>query len=321
MIFCVRQGTKMKQDGKLKLGFPSQGWRQFHTARKEMLSAYDAAKEKGRKHKVEVYHGKVAEAEFRSWLSSFLPKRYAVTSGYIVSQGLDDTNKSPHFDVIIYDTLESPVLWVEDNPDLSAAGKSLAIPCEHVKSVLEIKSRFSNKTVTDGIRHLGDLSPLMGGIDNPDERYKLYLPPNFFCGMVFFELLKEDARSRKAINEMVQGISLRGFAGGMILRGEGHSKEMTAKIDLLRSETEMKSDLERKDHNLLKGFCMADSLKVKDDLHFGAMLMWAEPNFAQFSFDLIARLQGTYEPGRLSSFYGMGTTEWAEAKRKEAEQG
>ena len=47
----------MKQDVKLKLGFPSQGWKQFHTARKEMLSAFDAAKEKGEKHKVEVYHG------------------------------------------------------------------------------------------------------------------------------------------------------------------------------------------------------------------------------------------------------------------------
>jgi hypothetical protein len=310
----------MKQDGKLKLGFPSQGWQQIHTARKEMLSAFDAAKEKGKKHEVEVYHGKVAEAEFRSWLSSFLPKRYAVSSGYIVSQGLDDTNKTPHFDVIIYDSLESPVLWVEENPDLSAAGKSLAIPCEYVKAVLEIKSRFSNKTVTDSINHLGDLAALMSGIDAPQERYKLYLPASFFCGMIFFELLKEDARSRKALNEMVQGISLRGFIGGMILRGEGHLKEMTAKIDLLRSETEMKSDLERKDHDLLKGFCMADSLKVKDDLHFGAMLMWAEPNFAQFSFDLIARLQETYEPGRLSSFYGMGTTEWAEAKKKKAEQ-
>ena len=176
----------MKQEeGKLKPGLLSQGWKQFRTARKEMLSAFDAAKEKGKKHEVEVYHGRVAEAEFRSWLSSFLPKRYAVTSGYIVSQGLDDTNKTPHFDVIIYDTFESPVLWVEDNPDLSAAGKSLAIPCEHVKAVLEIKSRFSNKTATDGIRHLGDLSPLMGGIDTPEERYKLYLPPNFFCGMVF----------------------------------------------------------------------------------------------------------------------------------------
>ena len=45
----------MKQDGKLKLGFPSQGWKQFHTARKEMLSAYDAAKEKGKKHKVSLF--------------------------------------------------------------------------------------------------------------------------------------------------------------------------------------------------------------------------------------------------------------------------
>ena len=296
----------MTQERKLKLSIPSQGWKQSQTARKEMLAAFDAAKEKGNTHKVEVYHGKVAEAEFRRWLSSFLPKRYAVTSGYIVSQGLDDTSKTPHFDVIIYDALESPVLWVEDNPDLSAAGKSLAIPSEHVKAVLEIKSRFSNKTATDGISHLGELSPLMSGIDAPNERYKLYLPPNFFCGMVFFELLHIDARSRKALNEMVQGISLRGFADGIILRGEGHSNEMTARIDRVRSKTEIVSDLAKKDHNLLKDFSMADSLKVTDDLHFCAVLMWDESEFAKFSFDLVARLQGTYKPGFLSSFYGMG---------------
>jgi hypothetical protein len=311
----------MEQDGKLKVRFLSQGWKQFHTARKEMLSAFDAAREKSKKDEVETYHGRVAEAELRSWLSSFLPKRYAVTAGYIVSQGLDDANKMPHFDVIIYDALESPVLWIEGSPDLSDAGRSLAVPCEYVKAVLEVKSRFSNKTVTDGIRHLGDLAPLMDGTDRPDERYKLYLPPSFFCGMLFFELLSEDARSRKAINEMVRGCYLRGFVGGMILRGEGHSKELTARIELLHSETEMKSDLAREDHHLLKGSCMADSIKVKDDLHYGAMLAWAEPYFAQFAFDVVARLQGTYEIGRLSSFYGMGTTELAEARRRRAGQG
>ena len=52
-----------------------------------MLDAYDKAREQARIHEVETYHGKVAEAEFRKWLAGFLPKRYAVTSGYIVSPG------------------------------------------------------------------------------------------------------------------------------------------------------------------------------------------------------------------------------------------
>jgi hypothetical protein len=91
---------------KLQIEFPVQGWKQFLTSRKEMLDAYDRAREKAKSHEVEVFHGKVAEAELRKWLSSFLPKRYRVTSGYIVSLGLKSTEKTPHFDVIIYDQLE-----------------------------------------------------------------------------------------------------------------------------------------------------------------------------------------------------------------------
>lgn len=161
----------MSSPDKLKVEFPSQGWKQFLTSRKEMLDAFDRAREKARSHEVETYHGNVAESEFRKWLNSFLPKRYAVTSGYIVSPGLKSTDRTPHYDVIIYDSLDAPVLWVEDHPDLSAEGRSLAIPAEYVKAVLQVKSKFSSTTTKDAIEHLQDLLPLMSGIDDVDERY------------------------------------------------------------------------------------------------------------------------------------------------------
>jgi hypothetical protein len=44
---------------------------------------------------------------------------------------------------------------------------------------------------------------------------------------------------------------------------------------------------------------MCESVKVSDDFHLGAMLLWSEANFAGFGFDLIAHMQGTYESGRL----------------------
>ena len=92
----------------LKIAFPSLGWKQFLTSRKEMLDAFDRAREKSKSHEVETYHGRVAEAEFRKWLTSFLPKKFGVSSGFIISPGLKDTEKAPHFDVIIYEQLESP---------------------------------------------------------------------------------------------------------------------------------------------------------------------------------------------------------------------
>ena len=294
---------------KLKIEFPAQGWKQFLTSRKEMLDAFDRAREKAKSHEVETFHGKVAEAELRKWLSSFLPKRYGVTAGYIVSPGLKSSDKTPHFDVIIYDQLESPVLWVEDSPDVSTQGRSLAVPVEYVRCVLEVKSAFSPANVNDAMGHLNDLLPLMGGPDEPQEKYKLHLPTTFCCGLVFFELRKEQQFSEAVLGKLVAGVQYRGFFGGVILRGEGHSVGATGRLALLQSKTPFETTIGAHKQSLLN-FGMTQSVRVTDELHFGAMLTWTEPNFSQFGFDLIAMMQGTYEVGRLSSFHGMGTSEW-----------
>ncbi|MBI4459393.1 MAG: hypothetical protein HY648_04975 [Acidobacteria bacterium] len=91
----------MSEEQKLKPQFPVQGWKQFLTYRKEMLDIYDSAREKAKSHPVETFHGFAAEAQFRKWLEDFLPKRYGVTSGYIVSPGFGETEKTRHFDVIL----------------------------------------------------------------------------------------------------------------------------------------------------------------------------------------------------------------------------
>jgi hypothetical protein len=70
------------------------------------------------KRAVQARHGNVAESEFRKWLINFLPKRYGVTFGYIISQGLPNTENMIHYDVIIYVQFESPILWVDEKPRL-----------------------------------------------------------------------------------------------------------------------------------------------------------------------------------------------------------
>lgn len=294
---------------KLKIEFPAQGWKQFLTSRKEMLDAFDRAREKARAHEVEVLHGRVAEAELRKWLSGFLPKRYGVTPGYIVSPGLKSSDKTPHYDVIIYDKLESPVLWVEDSPDISPQGRSLAIPVEHVRCVLEVKASLSSTTSEEAVEHLRDLLPLMGGFDETGDKYKLHLPVWFCCGVVFFELRKENQYSETALSKLIAGNGLRGFFGGIVLRGEDLQEDMTGKITLLSSATPIESTIGRGKQSLLNSG-MAESVKINDNLHYGAILMWSEPNFSQFGFDVLAMMQGKYEVGRLSSFHGMGTHAW-----------
>jgi hypothetical protein len=188
----------------LQIKFPSQGWKQILTARKEILDAYDSAREKAKVHEVETFHGRVLEGESRKWLTAFLPKRYGVTSGYVVSSGIPSGVKAPHFDVIIYDQLDSPVLWTEENPDGSAQGQSRAIPVEYVCAVLEVKSNFSAVDTRAAIEHLRDLLPVMSGLDQADERYKIHLPPRFFCATVFAELRKEALRSDATLAAMIE---------------------------------------------------------------------------------------------------------------------
>ena len=58
--------------------------------------------------------------------------------------------------------------------------------------------------------------------------------------------------------------------------------------------------------------CSLGREQLDTTVHVGSMLMWLESGFAQFAFDLIAMIHGTYEANRLSSFYGIGE-DFAEA--------
>jgi hypothetical protein len=291
----------------LTVEFPSQGWRQILTSRKDILDHYDTARQRAQGQEVETLHGRVLEAEFRKWLQEFLPRKYGVAAGFVVSPGLKSSVKTPHFDTIIYDQLESPVLWVEDNPDFSSQGRSLAIPVEYVRAVLEVKASFSSSNVKEAIDHLADLSPVLNGIDSATDRYKLHLPPAFQSGLVFGEVRRTHMYSDAALEALIDGARLRGFFGGVILRAEGHTFPHTGRIALTRSDTPSESTL--KDRQTPIGeYALSASREIAEKFHLGAMVMWSESNFAQFAFDLVAMLQGTYEPGRVSSFYGMGSS-------------
>jgi hypothetical protein len=212
------------------------GWRQFLLAKKEMLDAYDKARMQSKAHEVQTSHGRMAEAQFRTWLESFLPKRYGVCSGYVISQGQIEGCEMPHFDVIIYDQLESPVLWVEADPDRSKLGTVRAIPAEYVRSVIEIKSAFNLVAVRKAREKLNELASLLAGCDRPGERYPKYLMREFFSAMVFFELREADRNCWSALKTFHAWDEFpRGFASVLILRGQGLPEEYSGRICALRS--------------------------------------------------------------------------------------
>lgn len=270
----------------------------------DMLAHFDSAKNKAKQHECETYHGGVAEAEIRKWLQTFLPKRYGVTSGYIISADQPEEIKSPHFDVIIYDQINSPTLWLEENPDTTRQGTSTALPAEHVRAVFEIKSRWTADSAKKAIEHLHDLDSLLVSTDDPNERYKKYLPLNFFCGVVFFEIKQTDKFNPKLLDNLIDA-NLRGYFGCIVLRGESLPSELAGIINLAVTTEQRQTYVHKDKISLIQENVGAHSntIQISDIMHLGVRLMWSGSVFSSWAFDILTRLNGTYKTGCLSSTY------------------
>jgi hypothetical protein len=89
-------------------------------------------------------NGLGAERAFRSMLQDFLPLRYGVTKGKVVNPAGD---MSGHCDVIIYDRLNCPVLYVDEN-------ENQIVPIEGVYSAIEVKVTLTKHTLTEAFNEL-----------------------------------------------------------------------------------------------------------------------------------------------------------------------
>jgi hypothetical protein len=279
------------------------GSRQLLAERRRLLGEYDRAREQSRSHEVQTHHGNVGESWIRKWLKNFLPRRFGVTSGFIVSQ-VPMKSALPHYDVIIYDKLDAPVLWTEDFPDRTDTGTSRAIPVEYVRAVIEVKSALNSTTSREAADHLAELSPLLAGMDE-GERYRKFLPNNFFFMSLFFELRAENSRSRTALNNLLLPAKLRGYIGASILRGEGLKPNRCGEFRLLTGDN-LERVAEVGKGTLLEPFLFADPIDYQGrQKSLTGNLMWNDLCFSRLVFDIVALLNGTYEVGRISSFIGL----------------
>lgn len=205
------------------------GWKEFHRNRKDILSEFDKILEQTVNRPIQVAHGQGVEAYLRKWLSEFLPKKYGVTSGYIIPNLYEDSGKIYHYDIIIYNRLDAPVLWAEGNQDNSEQGKYRAIPAKHVMAVYEVKSRLTKTNVSDALEKL-----------NQTKDFSDQLHPLYSCGVIFIELKESDNNRESIIKELIKGKDVFGLLGGMVLRYEGDDT-CTALINIF--------DIEPKEEN------------------------------------------------------------------------
>jgi hypothetical protein len=288
------------------------GWKEFHRNRKDILSEFDKILEQTTNRPIQVAHGQGVEAYLRKWLSEFLPKKYGVTSGYIIPNLYEDSGKIYHYDIIIYNRLDAPVLWTEGNEDNSEQGKYRAIPAKHVVAVYEVKSRLTKHNVSEALNKL-----------NQTKDFSDQLHPFYSCGIIFIELKDSDNNSESIVKELIKGKDIFGFSGGVVLRYEGDDT-CTALINIF--DVESKEDDDNKHYKPLAkpiddlNICLTEdgNLQIAEQWagakfvatsknnwsvskQYGVAfnegnksvhLSWSRTNFSDFCIDMVSALEG-----------------------------
>ena len=200
------------------------GWKEIENNRREILTEYDRSKAANQSRPVKSSHGFAAEASIRQWLSRFLPSKYGVTSGYIIPDAVEMNDYNLyHFDIIIFDKLNSPVLWEDGTNDTSDHGKIRAIPSQYVNAVIEVKARLTMESSSESMRKLESIYPI-----------KNYLPQSFFTSNIFIEIDKSLKNCTLLENFFPTQCDCR-YAGGLVIRSDLNA-EMSGVISILRSD-------------------------------------------------------------------------------------
>jgi hypothetical protein len=311
------------------------GWQEFASNRTEILAKYDLAKAQESTRPLKTEHGLTGEAAIREWLGKFLPMKYRVTSGYIIPDVVQTSEyKLYHYDVIVFDALNAPVLWTEANPDQAELGRRRAIPAKYVHAVLEIKSRFGSESALDALAKLRELNAISA-----------HFPAQFSSSIVFFELPTSLASKGELLKHLVPEPPVFGFCGGIILRSD-LNHEMSGEISVLANDGSLGSVQNvpnlplAKDVDALNiyinndGQCIiaesgGGALFVSDGFsnwmvskQFGpsfcshdvcVLLSWSANGFSQFALDLLNRLEGrnprdnTYRFGQVFDYLDRRT--------------
>lgn len=269
------------------------GWRQFLTNRRQILDEYDREREKSAGHTVQVHHGNVGEALVREWLKSFLPRKYGVTAGFIVSHR-DTEGALPHYDIIIFDALNSPVLWHEDVP---GGSRSAAIPVEHVFAVVEVKAAWTVASAAGALAKLSSLSRFSSS-DGAEaaERYPDTLRPNFVSLAFFVEHRHQDGEIGTLLSSLLPDEPIPGYSGAVILRSDAVDHFATGGFELACSAEPVLAQFPPSEAPQARVWGMTAS-KDWGGVNVLGILDFSPGQFGRTAFDLLARMDGTYRPG------------------------
>lgn len=213
--------------------------------RRKLIDEFEQAIKHAANDQVKTEHGNVGEAAVRQFFDRFLPKKYGVTKGYIITPDGNYAGHLEEWDIIIYDALESPVLTLRRTQDeLATAGKR-GIPVEYVKAVVEVKASFDKGTVEEVVTKLKKLDDF-GRTPLFEKDLQGHLPENLLCAAVFFTTRvakkKNFVDALQAFSELWQVDPRLPFAGALILRGQ-YYQDLSAQIEMI--DTDEGIDIEK----------------------------------------------------------------------------
>ncbi|MEZ4453012.1 MAG: DUF6602 domain-containing protein [Nannocystaceae bacterium] len=293
------------------------GWQEFQTCKRELLRCFDSAKERTANRPTQTEHGPIAEAALREWLGEFLPKKFGVTSGFIIPDTRSMRYTLRHYDIIVYDALNAPVLWVEENPDKSMPGRSQAIPANHVLAVIEVKSGFTRRAILDALTKLSEL-----------KECRAHLPAHFISMLAFFEVRVPEQSTCTLAEKLVQA-EIPGYVGGLILRANGLDPDLAGYFTFSKEPVVTQPNMllarnvstvgRNEDGGITLPGQGDSALAIADpengiwnyDIGYtpvvnGVRLIWSYNSFTMFAFDLLTRLEGTYSPSSEDKRGGYG---------------
>ncbi len=268
----------------------------FLAQRNFLLAQYDHAKRLAVDNPVKTAHGVVGEAIVRAWLQEFLPKRYGVTKGFIITHSLEYDGPIEEWDIIVYDQIESPVLYVAESSESTTGGKRRGIPVEYVRGIIEVKSTFRPAMAKKMHDKLKKLRKFVG--ENTPGRYPRFLTCPFTATGIFFETKVKDYNNYRMALDSLTPLYDGGMApiGFLILRSQTEN-EHCAYLKYMSFDPaiaslaipELSSEFKSGDGTIMRLGCLG----------------WGVNDFSAYIFDLVASLSGNLRAGRVSSFYGI----------------
>ncbi len=289
----------------------------MRSERQRMLDQYYNAKEQDQEDACRTSHGNAAENIFRCWLSRFLPKRFGVAKGYVVSPRIGGEMPADEWDIIIYDAIESPILYYRNE----AGEEKLGLPVEHVLAVIEVKASLNEKSSVQTNKKLMKLLPLTASPEHRPESH--FLRKSFFCQSVFFETRVDTlTQYRGSLQNLVAlcGEQTLGYGGGTVLYSErlpGEKTEYSGYMMLGRDfygclSTDGLLEMTESAETLVPPIHIPDVPVVSSTHKMFMSIIWDPNGFYHYLWELVYLLKGGEEAGAPRAWHEMYGADWTE---------